>query len=75
MAATTVYAVITYNMVQAMKQQTATMTASPSRAHVTELSRFVTTWINPLTVLKYSVAPDSRSTVDKQPSKRRRLSV
>lgn len=65
MAATTVYAVITYNMVQAMKQQTATMTASPSRAHVTELSRFVTTWINPLTVLKYSVAPDSRSTVDR----------
>ena len=53
-------------MVQAMKQQTVTMSASLTRAHVIELSRFLTgTWINPHLVLKASVAPDSRSTVDR----------
>jgi hypothetical protein len=65
MAATTVYAVITYQMVQAMKQQTVTMSTAATRAHVTELSRFLTTFINPLNELKASVAPDSRSTVDR----------
>jgi hypothetical protein len=65
MAATTVYAVITYQMAQAMKQQTVTMSTAATRAHVTELSRFLTTFINPLNDLKASVAPDSRSTVDR----------
>jgi hypothetical protein len=65
MAATTVYAVITYQMMQAMKQQTVTMSTAATRAHVTELSRFLTTFINPLNELKASVAPDSRSTIDR----------
>lgn len=64
MAATTVYATITYQMVQAMRQQTMTMAASSTRAHVTEFSRYLTTWINPLLALKASVAPGSRSPVD-----------
>jgi hypothetical protein len=65
MAATTVYAVITYQMMQAMKQQTVTMSTAATCAHVTELSRFLTTWINPLNDLKASVVPDSRPTVDR----------
>lgn len=66
MAATTVYAGITYQMVQAMKQQTVTMSASLTRAHVNELSRFLTgTWIDPHLVLKASLVPDGRSTVDR----------
>jgi hypothetical protein len=66
MFATTVYAVITYQMVQAMKQQTVTMSASFTRAHVNELSRFLTgTWINSHLALKASVGPSPRSTVDR----------
>jgi hypothetical protein len=66
MAATTVYAVITYQMVQAMRQQTVTMSASLTRTHVIELSRFLMgSWLNPHLVLKASVLPDSQSTVDK----------
>jgi len=65
MAATTVYAAISYDMVRAMKQQTVAMSTSTTRAHVTELSRFLTTWITPLLALKASVAPDSESTVDR----------
>lgn len=66
MFATTVYAVITYQMVQAMKQQTVTMSASFTRAHVNELSRFLTgTWMDTHLALKASVAPAPRSTVDR----------
>lgn len=65
MAATTVYAAISYDMVRAIKQQTVAMSTSTTRAHVTELSRFLTTWINPLLALKASVALDSESTVDR----------
>ena len=64
MAATTVYAAITYRMVQVMKQQTATMSTSSTRAHVTELSRFLMTWIRPLLRLKSSVASQLQSPVD-----------
>lgn len=64
MAATTVYAAITYQMVQAMKQQTVTMAESSTRAHVTEFSRYLTTWITPLLALKGSVGPGSQSPVD-----------
>jgi len=65
MAATTVYAAISYDMVRAIKQQTVAMSTSTTRAHVTELSRFLTTWITPLLALKASVAPNSESTVDR----------
>ena len=65
MAATTVYAAISYDMVRAIKQQTVAMSTSTTRAHVTELSRFLTTWITPLLALKASVAPTSESTVDR----------
>jgi len=65
MAATTVYAAVSYDMVRAIKQQTAAISTSTTRAHVTELSRFLTTWINPLLALKASVAPNSESTVDR----------
>ena len=65
MGATTVYAAITYDMVRAIKQQTVAMSTSTTRAHVTELSRFLTTWINPLLALKASVAPNSESTVNR----------
>ena len=65
MTATTVYAAISYDMVRAIKRQTVAMSTSTTRAHVTELSRFLTTWINPLLALKASVAPDSKSTVDR----------
>jgi hypothetical protein len=42
------------------------MSASLTRTHVTELSRFLTaTWINPHLVLKASVSPNLRSTVDR----------
>lgn len=66
MFATTVYAGITYQMVQAMKQQTVTMSASLTRTHVNELSRFLTgTWIDPHLALKAYVSLNSLSTVDK----------
>lgn len=64
MAATAVLAVITYRTLQVMKQQTMTMAESSTRAHVTEFSRFLTTWINSLLALKRSVGPGGPSTVD-----------
>ena len=65
MGATIVYAAITYRMMQAMKQQTATMLATPTRAHVTELARYLMDWMNSVLALKRSVSPDWRSPVDR----------